>query len=381
MPDGTCLYLCSKVRQLPFNNSAVCGAAGPIYLCAIADTGESPAQLALQLSYVHSQIISILTSGVNKIFRNKQSFDLRNLLGGADVFIDALLHRMEHDASFFVDAVHCARLPAPARAVVGQVMAAAAHPQLLFAIMCSNMRLVHLVRPKRFVLQPLDLHLIMNFVASSSSFRSSESWTPICLPQFNDRGFLHAHVCYIAADVCLVLVSTAADAFFELTECKKRIVTQLNAHGALQIVQQAALAPSYAVADVGVPGLLHFVYKVRACWRWRLCADRAPRRSLVVGHEPIHERSGGRTVRATTGAQTVGERSVRGIRHTLTHRNRLFRLYQHVFAAMHEPSPPLKVYYHTTEHETIVGETDWRRCASARSAPPLLRCRLDHGWL
>ena len=40
---------------------------------------------------------------------------------GADVFIDALLHRMEHDASFFVDAVHCARLPPPARAVVGQV--------------------------------------------------------------------------------------------------------------------------------------------------------------------------------------------------------------------------------------------------------------------
>jgi hypothetical protein len=97
-------------------------------------------------------------------------------VSGADVFIDALLRRMDHDASFFVDAIHCARLSPPARTVIGQVLASVAHPQLLFAIVCANMRLVHLVRPKRFVLQPLDLHLIMNFVSSSTSFRTAESW-------------------------------------------------------------------------------------------------------------------------------------------------------------------------------------------------------------
>ena len=30
---------------------------GPLYLVAIADTGESPQQLSLQLNYVHAQII------------------------------------------------------------------------------------------------------------------------------------------------------------------------------------------------------------------------------------------------------------------------------------------------------------------------------------
>ena len=54
------------------------------------------------------------------------------------------------------------------------------------------------------------IHLLMNFVSSSSSFRTGESWTPVCLPRFNDRGFLHAHVCYVAKDVCLVLLSTQA---------------------------------------------------------------------------------------------------------------------------------------------------------------------------
>ena len=33
---------------------------GPLYLVAIADTGESPQQLSLQLNYVHAQIIRFI---------------------------------------------------------------------------------------------------------------------------------------------------------------------------------------------------------------------------------------------------------------------------------------------------------------------------------
>ena len=79
---------------------------GSIYMAIVTDTDESPKQLELQLRYVHAQILCILTAGVEKIFRSKAAFDLRNLLGGADLFIDSLVRHMEHDASFFVDAVH-----------------------------------------------------------------------------------------------------------------------------------------------------------------------------------------------------------------------------------------------------------------------------------
>ncbi len=69
-----------------------------------------------------------------------------------------------------------------------------------------------------------DLHLIANFVNSSNAFKASESWTPICLPKFNDTGFLHAYVCFIATDVCLVLISTKQDSFYPLSNCKNLIV-------------------------------------------------------------------------------------------------------------------------------------------------------------
>jgi hypothetical protein len=54
---------------------------------------------------------------------------------------------------------------------------------------------------------------------------------PICLPKFNDRGFVHAYVSYVtpsypgpASDLCLVLVSPNRDAFFDLSDSKRLIV-------------------------------------------------------------------------------------------------------------------------------------------------------------
>ena len=63
-------------------------------------------------------------------------------------------------------------------------------------------------------------------VMYSAPCRSAESWTPICLPKFNDTGFLHAHVSYLPRDspACLLLISTDKEKFFALQEVQKRIV-------------------------------------------------------------------------------------------------------------------------------------------------------------
>lgn len=72
----------------------------------------------------------------------------------------------------------------------------------------------------------IDIHLIFNLVDASTSFRSAESWTPICLPKFNDTGFLHAYVSFFPnnSSACLLLLSTDKEQFFELKECKEKIM-------------------------------------------------------------------------------------------------------------------------------------------------------------
>lgn len=95
---------------------------------------------------------------------------------------------------------------------------------------------------KKYVIHPLDLHLIFNLVNSSESFKTAESWTPICLPKFDARlimkpliwacdndnvfsGYLHGHVSYLSDDcqACLLLLTVDRDAFFTLSEAKQKI--------------------------------------------------------------------------------------------------------------------------------------------------------------
>ena len=67
------------------------------------------------------------------------------------------------------------------------------------------------------------MHLILNFVNTGTAFRTSETWTPLCLPQFNEGGFLHAYVCYIETDICLVQISTNQDDFYKMSDCRHAI--------------------------------------------------------------------------------------------------------------------------------------------------------------
>lgn len=79
----------------------------------------------------------------------------------------------------------------------------------------------------------LDLHLLLNTLASSTTLRSSEAWIPICFPKFNPAGFVHAYVSYTLPDVGLVFVSADREAFEELRVWKEIVleVSERNSSG------------------------------------------------------------------------------------------------------------------------------------------------------
>lgn len=102
---------------------------------------------------------------------------------------------------------------------------------------------------KKHLLHPSDVHLIINLVTSSETFKTAEGWTPICLPHYDARyfnqsncvshvfiivinhsfyysTFLYAHASYLSDDcqACLLFFTTDRDSFFTLSEAKKNIV-------------------------------------------------------------------------------------------------------------------------------------------------------------
>eukprot|EP00041_Stephanoeca_diplocostata_P015202 m.288513 g.288513 ORF g.288513 m.288513 type:complete len:535 (+) comp19962_c0_seq1:277-1881(+) len=293
---------------------------GPIVLVMASRSGEVEKQMELQLNYVYSQIIFVLTySQLKRIFEQQINYDLRRMLTGTEKFIDSLLELMDVNPSFFLGAVRCLPLHVSVRDRIGQVLQNCRISDLVFAVLIADNQLISLLRPRKYSLQPADLHLIFNLVASSE-FSAGECYIPMCLPRFNNTGFLHAHVSYVdeASTACLLLITDNREAFYELNTCRAKIVQALSSNGCLQEISKAVTNNSYQIDNMEVPDLRHFLYKSKSIAQYTSPTLEAP-------------------------YNLPGERL------------RLFRRYQSVHNRIHSAARPLKIYFHNGQKESLLG--------------------------
>jgi hypothetical protein len=230
---------------------------GPLHLVAVARTDEPAVHLARQLEYTHSQILSSLTSGVKKIYDTRAHFDIRTLLGDSTHLIDSLINSMEHDMLFlsscFLNAVYCFPLDATTRHAIGVVMQGYHTDEIVYTLLLARQQLVNVVRLKKHALHSEDFHLIVNFLNSATSIKQTESSTsPVCLPRFNDRGYLHFYTNFLSKEVVLMLISTKAGNF---EAGKNQIERGLREVGALRTIKEslernAHTKHHYSVDDV-----------------------------------------------------------------------------------------------------------------------------------
>ncbi|XP_063834285.1 vacuolar fusion protein MON1 homolog isoform X1 [Ostrinia nubilalis] len=247
---------------------------GPLILVAVSKSNESETQLVLQLTYAFNQIVSVLTlTQLNRIFEQRRNYDLRRLLSGAERLIDNLFVFMEKDPAFLLGAVRCLPLPEKARENITNAITTTCHKirDLVFAILIAGNQLITLVRMKKYTLHPSDIHLLFNLVRSSESFKTAESWTPICLPKFDATGFLHGHVSYISEDcqACLLLLTVQRDAFFPLSQAKHTIAEKLRRSNCLVAINDALnrneeLPTTNPLKHIGIPEIRHFMYKCKS---------------------------------------------------------------------------------------------------------------------
>ncbi|XP_059152254.1 protein SAND-like isoform X3 [Physella acuta] len=188
---------------------------------------ESTQQILLQLNYMYSQVISVLThTTLTRIFRQHRNYDLRRPLSGAEKFFDNLLNLMDIEPGLLLTSVRCLPLDSAVRDTISQTIVQYAKVKdLVFALIIAQNQLVAVVRMKKYYLHPMDMHLILNLINASESFKAAESWTPICLPKFDAAGFLQAHVSYLddECQTCLLLLSVDIEAFYILSDCKAKI--------------------------------------------------------------------------------------------------------------------------------------------------------------
>ncbi|KAI0243689.1 Vacuolar fusion protein mon1 [Massospora cicadina] len=298
----------------------------PLYYVLVAKTGDNEETLRGQLYCIHHQILSILTaSQLARVFERSTNFDLRRLLGGTESFLDALALRVSGVApSHLLEAIRAVRLAADVRRQLGNALKPPREhgAEVLYVVLASRYRLVHLLRSKRVTLHPADLHLLLNVVHASPSFLTSRqaSWIPICLPRFNRAGFLYALVVFLSRDppLALILLSPHRDRFEAVSRCQESIWASLKGAELFERVVRAAREDEYDIADVGVAGLRHFLFKSKPLVQFTASRFRPP---YILNAE----------------------------------RQRIFGLYQDCYHQLHNRFRPLRIHFTDTERETVVG--------------------------
>lgn len=260
---------------------------GPLNLIAISRLPESDVQLRSQLEALYMQILSTLTlPSMENIFRNRPSTDLRRPLQGTDVLLDGLADGFTRGSpSSLLSALECLRLRKTHRRVINETLLEVRAQNLLYGLIIAAGRLVSVVRPKKHSLHPGDLHLIFNMLFEAGGVRvnEGENWIPICLPGFNNSGFLYMYVSFFATseeavvgtedrshsttqadELAIVLISANKEAFYELRKMRDDLVSKLASNGSMSSIK-SAIRRGHATTSEIIPGsaLRHFLYKSR----------------------------------------------------------------------------------------------------------------------
>ncbi|KAJ6984196.1 vacuolar fusion protein MON1 [Populus alba x Populus x berolinensis] len=241
---------------------------GPIYLVCISCTEQPYESLRGELELIYGQMILILTKSVNRCFEKNPKFDMTPLLGGTDVVFSSLIHSFSWNPATFLHAYTCLPLAYGTRQAAGAILHDVADSGVLFAIlMCKHKFEFPLVAAALYYLRlnfrlvplfvTIESHLFMGFSIALKSAtphlspkRTSESFSPICLPRYNPMAFLYAYVQYLDVDTYLMLLTTSSDAFYHLKDCRIRIEMVLLKSNVLSEVQRSMLDGGMHVEDL-----------------------------------------------------------------------------------------------------------------------------------
>ena len=300
---------------------------GPLMLAVVSRRDEPVGYLQLQLEYVYAQILFHFTfSALDDTFRRKPGYDLRALLGGTRTELEGVVESAGGSPAMLLEAVPVLQLAAEARAAATAVLFSVRQPNLLYAILLAEGKLVTYVSPRRHPLRASDLLLLINFVAKARQLRSQETWTPLCLPGFDCTGFLHAYAAFVSERICLLVLSSgeSLEQFHYCSQSKASVAEQLARSGVASRIEAAAAAVGLAPTSCEAASSIHLVYR-------SLKYDQFFE-TRVAAHAPLHDGWPGARQRLIARYASVSER--------LHSNSRRVQIVAPVAAPAGQPGPP-----------------------------------------
>ncbi|ATY64603.1 vacuolar fusion protein mon1 [Cordyceps militaris CM01] len=314
---------------------------GPLYFLAVSKLGESDSQLRAQLDALYMQILSTLTlPTLKRIFVHRPSSDLRKPLQGTESLLSSLADTFTRGSpTTLLGSLECLKLRKSQRHSINNTFLKLRADKLLYGLIIAGGKLVSVIRPRQHSLHPSDLQLIFNMLFESDGIKGGggENWIPLCLPAFNNEGYLYMYVSFFddeglqvqkqaaeageqtapaSQQIAMVLISTDKESFFGLQKMRNDVAQQLTKNGNLAVIRGAVRAGRPRIAQI-VPGnpISHFLYKSKANVQFCMAALEPPLDAIAE-------------------------------------RRRLMSLYHEMHAAVHAKHAHLKILHNTSEDST-----------------------------
>ncbi|KAG6878090.1 hypothetical protein C0993_012417 [Termitomyces sp. T159_Od127] len=306
----------------------------PLYYACSSSWGEPESVTRSHLEYLHLQILSIVTAAqLRRIFERRTNFDLGRLLNGAENLLSSLLTGLEFDLSTSTSSLECLKLDSNLRKRAAEALLPPSKLRdILYVMLVAEGKVITLIRPKKHSIHPADIHIILNTIHSPSIINSpaSSSWIPLCLPKYNPSSFVNAYISFLPRDnevpspssqlqpdseptptqehviplyatstqlrLALVCISGGGEVESIRGWCES-VITRLEKDGTLDAIANACSSrqTEYAVGDLGIPGLRHFVYKSRSQVQITTPVFEDPydslqdRRRLITLYQTLHD--------------------------------------------------------------------------------------------
>lgn len=267
-----------------------------------------------QLDALYMQILSTLTlPTLTHIFQYRPSSDLRRPLDGTESLLSSLADTFTKGSpSALLSALECLKIRKSHRTVINNTLLKLRSDKLLYGLIVAGGRLVSVIRPKRHSLHPSDLQLIFNMLFEAGSIKAGggENWIPLCLPGFNNRGYLYMYVSFLSVDddsptdrpqtaksgsgrhdeIAVLLISAEKESFYELKQMRDDVVEQMEKNGSMDIIKKAVRQGRPSTTDI-VPGtqLQHFLYKSRANVQFSMPSFGPHYNTLIARRRYVHK--------------------------------------------------------------------------------------------
>ena len=241
--------------------------AGELTYVMVTATGEVAQSCMRQLQLMHLLVRSALPT-INDLLKEHPGYDVRGLFGTSDVSVlRSLIKRLNNDPSYTMLDIRgegCVRVShlndgvrkqvvtallqlrcdaSQATQLDGQGNEAAAGAEEegsggehLYTMLFCREKLVAGISPVGDPLHPQDLLVLLNFVHCVTR-QGSDSWAPLCLPLFNDTGYLWLHCRICDAESGCILVQLFTSHGF-------MVAAPANANAIQKILSRTLAAPS-----------------------------------------------------------------------------------------------------------------------------------------